>query len=306
MALLKTLSVLFLSLLLLPPCFAQDPEEAAPAAPKRIEVPQAIWTQFDNVARQLAKAGREKEFRQLWEIIEQLGMPQAQAKKLEDACIGDMKKVTKVAESVPDAAKRLKTAARQVWALTGTAEEAEKVRVARWVLRMDDSVEEAHKLLGHELVDKKWMSTEEKSTSARKGEILEAMGNAGRLAPELECQEGVSDELMTRFHGGPCVLVQYGKFRCFSTLSLEKTRRMVTEILRAQALSQWLRGAPLELPKKGQITATFYLIDSRPKFDKAVDYGLEIKALTPEELKEMGEVGNFGDKKGTIFQYGHA
>jgi uncharacterized protein YkwD len=306
MAPLHSLCILFLTLFALPAAHAQEEAAAAPQEPKRIEVPQAVWTQVDNIARQLAKGGREKEFRQFWEIIEQLRMPEAQAKKLEEACIGEMKKVTKVAESLPDAAKRLKTVARQVWALTATAEEAEKVRVARWVLRMDDSVEEAHKLLGHELVDKHWMSAEEKATRARKGEILEAMGNAGRLNPELEVSENVTDELMTRFHGEPCVLVQYGKFRCFSTLSLEKTRRMVTEILRAQALSQWLRGGPLELPKKGTITATFYMIDSRVKFDKAVEYGLETKALTPEEVKEMGQVGNFGDKKGTIFQYGLA
>ena len=57
---------------------------------------------------------------------------------------------------------------------------------ARVQLLLDDSVEEAHKVLGHELVGKSWMSPEEKETRVHRGEILEALDKAGRLDPELE------------------------------------------------------------------------------------------------------------------------
>ncbi len=283
----------------------QDPE--APAAPPpKTEISQAIWTQMDNVAHQLAKAGREKEYKHFLAALEELGMPEAQLTKLKAGCIAEMQKVTKIAESVPDATKRLKQAARQIAALMANAPDEEKTRLSRLILRLDDSVEEAHKVLGHELVGKSWMSPEEKETREHRGEILEQMDKAGKLDVELE--SGASDdERLVKYNGAPGVFVRYGGWTFQSCLTEEKTKRIVSEVMRAEALSSWLRGKENAAPKKPPVTnaLTFYLLDSKPKYDKAIDDCLDRKELTAEEAKDMRELMGFDDKKRTIFYIGH-
>jgi len=200
---------------------------------------------MDNVAHQLAKAGREKEYKHFMDALAELGMPEAQLAKLKTACIGDMQKVTKVLESVPDATKRIKAATRQIAVLMDKAPDEEKQRLARILLRLDDSLEEAHKLLGHELVGKAWMSAEEKETRVHRGEILEAMDAAGKL--EVEIESGASDdEQLTKWNGQPGCFVKYGTWVFQSCLSEEKTRRVVVEVMRAEALSSFLRGKEIK------------------------------------------------------------
>ena len=300
------LSTLFLAFAALLPF--QDPQTPA-APPQKTEIPQAVWTQMDNIAHQLAKAGREKEFKHLLEVLLELGMPEAQFGKLKTSCIGEMQKVTKVAESVPDAAKRLKQAARQVMALAEKAPDEEKLRVARLLLRLDDSVEEAHKLLGHELVGKNWLSAEEKETRVHRGEILEAMDKAGRLEVDITSAES-TDELLNKLNGQPGVSVRYGSWNFESCLSEEKTRRIVVEILRAEALSLWLRGKELKLPPKPPATApfTFYMLDSRPKYEGAVEALFDKKVINDEEFQRYRaqDFGGFDTKDRRYYKYGHA
>ena len=286
----------------------QDPA-AEPAPPPKIEIPQAIWTQMDNVAHQLAKSGREKEYKHFMEALGQLGMPEAQLAKLKTACIGDMQKVTKVLESVPDATKRIKAATRQISALLEKAADEEKQRVARILLRLDDSLEEAHKILGHELVGKVWMSAEEKETRVHRGEILEAMDKAGRL--EIEIESGTSDdELLTKWNGQPGCVVKYGTWVWQSCLSEEKTRRIVIEVMRAEALSSFLRGKDLKAPSKPGTGAgrTFYMLDTRPKYEASVEYCFDQKLITEEDYKQdkSQDIGGFGDNKNRVFKHGHA
>ena len=297
-----------LVLLLLAALPFQDPA-AAPAPVPKTEIPQAIWTQMDNVAHQLAKSGREKEYKHFMEALGDLGMPEAQLAKLKTSCIGDLQKVTKVQESVPDATKRIKAAVRQIAALMNAAPDEEKQRLSRILLRLDDSLEEAHKVLGHDLVGKVWMSAEEKETRVHRGEILEAMDKAGRL--EVTIESGVSeDESLTKWNGQPACVVKYGTWAFQSCLSEEKTRRIVVEVLRAEALSSYLRGKELKLPVKPGTGAgfTFYLLDSRPKYESAVETLFDEKVLTEEEYKRFKDrdFGGFGTKQRKYYAYGHA
>ena len=285
----------------------QDPAEPKPVP--KTEIPQAIWTQMDNVAHQLAKSGREKEYKHFMDALTELGMPEKEFGKLKTACIGELQKVTKVLESVPDATKRIKAATRQIAVLVEKAPDEEKQRVARILLRLDDSLEEAHKIMGHELVGKVWMSAEEKETRVHRGEILEAMDKAGKL--EIDVESGTSDdEQLTKWNGQPGCFVKYGTWVWQSCLSEEKTKRIVVEVMRAEALSSWLRGKELSAPKKPGTGAgrTFYMLDTRPKYDASVEWNFDEKNITEEEYKAFKgqDIGGYNNKKGTIYKHGHA
>src|SRR5712671_2108491 len=163
---------------------------ALPAAqlggPARSELPAAVWPQFDNVAHQLGKGGRERECKHLLEIVGELGMPKAQLSKLQSACLAELQKASRAADSLPDATKRLKLVARQIAPLLEKAPAAEKLRLAGLLLRLDDSLDEAHVAAGDVQEGTSWVSAQEQLTRKRRGEILEAIDKAAQLAPDVE------------------------------------------------------------------------------------------------------------------------
>src|SRR6185369_530833 len=106
-----------------------------------------------------------------------------------------------------------------------------------------------------------------------------------------------------------CV-VKYGTWVFQSCLSEEKTRRIVVEVMRAEALSSFLRGKELKLPNKPAAGAgyTFYLLDSRPKYEGAVETLFDQKVIGEEEYKKFKErdFGGFSTKQRKYYEYGHA
>ena len=110
------------------------------------------------------------------------------------------------------------------------------------------------------------------------------MDKAGRL--EIEIESGISDdEQLTKWNGQPGCFVKYGTWTWQSCLSEEKTRRIVTEVMRAEALSSWLQGKELKAPNKPGTGAgrTFYMLDTRPKYEASIEWCFEEKTITDEQ-----------------------
>src|SRR5258708_3133378 len=145
------------------------------------EIPPAVWPQLDNVGHQIAKGGRERECKHLFDILAELGMPKAQLSKLQAACLAELHKATRAVESLPDAVKRLKQVSRQIAPLLETASAEEKRHLAQQLLRLDDSLDEAHSAMGDVRNGQSWIAPEAQATRARRAEILEAIGKAGQL-----------------------------------------------------------------------------------------------------------------------------
>jgi uncharacterized protein YkwD len=274
------------------------------AALPSAEIPPAVWTQFDNVAHQLAKGGRERECKALLEVLEQLGMQKAPFAKLQGACLAEISKAAHAAESLPDAAKRLKQVSRQLAPLLTNSAAEEKQRLARLLLRLDDSLDEAHAALGHVRVGSSWTSPEEQKSRQRRGEILEAIDKASQLVPEIESGPS-TDPLLVELNGGPGSFARYGGLTLQSCLTEERTKRVLVEELRAGALSLYLRDKPLALPKKGAVIggAWFYLLDQQGKYLKAIDLAKQAGDVTPELATRFRDLGGFQDQRGRKYLF---
>ena len=296
-------SKLALALLVLVPLQTKPAAPAAGAA-AQATLPAGTWTELDAAARALAKGGRELEYKRLVALCRELGMPEAALAKLEKGALSELRKASKAADAVPDAARRLKAVARQIAPLLPKLEEEERARLARLVLELDESVDEAHQALGEERVGTQWMSAEEQKTRERRGRIVEAVAKAGTLTVEIESGES-QDELLAAIQGKPGSFARYGAWTLQSSLSAERTRRILLEVLRAEALSAWLRGKELAVPKKPPPTQgrIFYLLDQQQKHRKAVDLQRAAGLLDDKQAEEVRELGGFIDRNGTYFTW---
>ncbi|MBK7642904.1 MAG: hypothetical protein IPJ19_07610 [Planctomycetes bacterium] len=269
------------------------------------EIPKAALTQFDNVAHQLAKGGRERECKELFEILDQLGMQKPQLGKLKAACTSELEKARRVVDALPDASKRLQQVARQLATGIDKLPAEEQQRLARLLVRLDDSVEEAHTLLGDVKAGSEWVSPEESKTRKRRGEILEAVRKAGDLEPVVESGPS-DDELLVKLNGAPGSFARYGGWTLQSCLSEERTKRVLVEVLRAEALSLWLRDKPLAPPRKPAAMngIAFYLVDQLGKYRTAIELAQAADEITPQQAEQYRELGGFTDNRQRIYVQG--
>lgn len=168
----------------------------------------------------------------------------------------------------------------------------EHEELARLILRIDGDCEAARSALGFERVDGSWLTAEGRQRRARRGELEDALRRARRLPVELQA-EASDDPLLTAVLGRPGVCVRGGGLEIHSSWSEAQLRRVVTEALRALALSRWLITGKLEVPT-GLYPDRWILLRSKVDYDKAVDYAAGIGVLedTVAEAKELS--GFFG------------
>ncbi len=272
-------------------------------APQSVEVPPAVWPQFDTLAHQLAKAGRERESKQLFDALAGLGMPKATLGKLQTACQAELKKAGKPAESLPEFSKRLKAAVRQIAPLLAKASEEEKQRLAKILLALDDSLDEAHAALGELKEGQDWTTSDKQTTHTRRGEVLEAIDKAAQLEPAVESGPS-EDALLVELNGKPGSFARYGGWTLQSCLTEVRTKRVLMEALRAEALSSWLRGKSLAVPAKPSKAQgkTFYLLDQQAKYAKAVEHAKVAGDIKPEYAEAMLQFSGFEDDHDRAYQ----
>jgi len=261
------------------------------------EIPSGVWPQFDTVAHQLAKGGRERECKQLFGLLGELGMPKATLDKLQSSCQAELKKAGKPSEAMADAGKRLKAAVRQIAPLLAKSSEEEKAKLAKLLLEFDDSLDEAHAALGDSKEGEEWTTPEKQATRQHRAEILEALDKAMALAIPVESGPS-EDALLVELNGQPGSFARYGSWTLQSSLTEVRTKRVLVETLRAEAFSSWLRGRNLVLPAKPSKAngMTFYLLDQQVKYEKAVEHAKTAGDIKPENAEAYLQYSGFEDE----------
>jgi hypothetical protein len=277
---------------------------SAPLLPQKEEagpVPATLLTPFEQIARQLAKGGRERETNDLLTAIEELGYPDAKLGKLKESCKEDLAKSKSVIDSLPAGAKQLRTSAKQIAALLGKLEGEPREKLARSILRLDGENEAAHAALGHEKVGINWVPAELKPLRERRAEILAAVQEARKF--EVKLEEGqVDDPVIQAACGTQATFARYGAFEARSNFSQEKTSRMLREALRALALSNYLVRGKMELPsaRPGQpLRILWGLIDSREIYKAYAAECVKKNEMPPESAAIIDNLGGFVHKNGT-------
>jgi hypothetical protein len=252
---------------------AETPADKPPSATPVTIVPAQFLAPLDEIAKQLAKGGREKETKDLLTALDKLGYPKPNLDKLEKSTKDDLAHAKKAIDSLPTGAKQLRTTAKQLVALMDKVEDPEaKQAFARNILLIDGNCVEAHKALGHEKIGRTWVASELKDLRKRRGETLKAIGDAKKLDVPMEIGE-IDDPLIQRACGVKATLITRGYLELHTNFSVEKSTRLMRETCRALALGSWLRGKGLTLisdakPKPGQSHQVWVLIDSREQYKK--------------------------------------
>jgi hypothetical protein len=275
---------------------AVNPQKPAPNP-----ITPTMLAPIEQVARQLAKGGREREMNDLLTALEKLGQPQANHEKVSKSCKEDLAKAKVAIDSLPAGAKQLRVTAKQLAVVMKSLQGEEQLELARNILRIDGEVAEAHELLGHEKVGKSWVPSEEKELRERRGTIFEKVQEAKKL--EVEITEGeVDDPVIKTACGVQATFARYGPVELRSNFSQEKTTRMLREILRALALSNYLMTGSLKVPvpaKSATIKSLYALIDSREQYKAYAEECAKNGSMPAEEAELLENSGTFNHKNGT-------
>jgi hypothetical protein len=302
---LHTLLFASLPLFLVPAATPQKPADKAAPAEAAPLVSTQILAPIEQIAKQLAKGGREREVKDLLTALEKLGYPKANFDKLEKACKDDLAKAKIPLDSLPAGAKQLRTTARQIVAVLEKMPDGEpKLDMAKRALMLDGECEEAHKVLGHEKVGKSWVPSTLKDARKHRGEIMEKTADAKKLVVEVEKGE-IDDPVVQKACGAKATFVRRGQWELRSNFSVEKTERILREVERAYALGRYLRLGDLQLPpvpKASPMRNIWVLIDSREMFNKFAADTAAAGEMDAQDAKLLGDpktqLGGFTMKGG--------
>lgn len=301
-----------LASLVLPFAFLQPAEPQKPAEPAK-PAPQAanpvtaqMLAPLEQIARQLAKGAREIETRDLLDALEKLGYPTAIHDKLAKACKDDLSKAKTPIDSLPAGAKQLRTTAKQLGVVMNTLEGDAKTELAQNILRLDGEFEPAHTVLEHEKVGKNWVPIEIKPLRERRGQIFEQVQEAKKLPVEL-IEGEVDDPIIDAACKVKATFARYGPYEVRTNFSQEKTSRILREVMRAWALSNYLMKGSLKLPvtRPNQlVTQTWALIDSREQYKAFAAAAAEKGDMPEESAKIIDNLGGFVHKSKTYVMLG--
>lgn len=253
---------------------------------------------LESVAHQLAKGGREKELKDLFRALERLGYPAVNREKLEKSCHDELAKAKNVVDSVPAAAKTLRTTAKTLFGVMQKLEGEARDKLAHDILLLDGNMEEVHTELKHTKVGSNWVPEEMVPIRERRGQIFQKLQEAKRLEVDMESGE-CEDPLIQRASGIQATFARRGQFEVRSNFSKEKTERILRETLRAWAMSNWLRkgGDELKLPPKPSGASlgrqVHILLGSREQYKKLAEECAAAKEMPDDEIRVLDSLGAF-------------
>lgn len=273
---------------------AAEPQKTA-ASP----ITPAMLAPIEQVARQLAKGGREKETNDLLDALEKLGFPAASLEKVTKACKDDLAKAKTAIDSLPAGAKQLRTTAKHLAHVMNGLEGDAQLELARNILRLDGELEAAHAVLGHEKVGTSWVPADQKELRERRGQIFEQINAAKKL--DVPLVEGeVDDEVIQRAAAVKATFARYGPYEVRTNFSQQKTARILREALRALALHNYLFTGKLTLPSGSPtqpIQRVWCLIDSRELYRAFAAEAVEKGEIPPDEAAIIENLGGFTHTK---------
>ena len=204
-----------------------------------------------SVARTLARGGHGKPARALVKWVVRAGVSTTQRQRLEKdvARLLDKAKALKVKPSTRREVQRLKTTAAQLAArLPETPNDSGK-SLARLIVALDSSQPAANRMLGRELVGKAWVPTNRVPLLKRRGEIADVVKRAHKIEVKLK---SIQSNAFARIGQPKSRALSWGEDESFvvntTTVSEAAVRRVMTDALRAAAVSNWLWTGELAIP----------------------------------------------------------
>jgi hypothetical protein len=257
------------------------------------------FTGLEIAAHALARTGRPEDVHDVLSVLDALAYPKEKATKLAKACEVEASKAKPSNEGLGEVTRKLRAAAKQLTSALPSLDGESKLGLARVILRLDDSVEEAHVALGHEKDGAAWVTADEQKCRTRRSDIAAALQRVRRLDVDIVVGES-RNPLLVELYGRPGVEAKWRDYTFHTAWSAEKTVRILREALRACALSSFLQDNRLELPEGrfSSQTKTWVLTDSKAVYTRAIDAELKAGALDAKAAEDARHIANFFDLQG--------
>lgn len=261
-------------------------------------VPREELRSLERVATELARAGREEPWRELIAVLAELGMPPKDHGALRQAGEAALSRVKKPAADVSRIGKGLRDATSLLSKRLSTVEPDErKRRYATLLLSLDSDHAAANELLGHERWEGGWGLPGEDVRAKRRAEIQAALRDARNLEFQIDIRQSQGGESTGEKDGGRMLGLVLGRsfvtarfqgLLVHSARSADQTRRILLHSLRALALSNFVAGGRLELPRIP--SRILVMLDSQVDYGKAIEVSAHhrwIDAMTAERATKM-------------------
>ena len=241
---------------------------------------------LDNAAQQLARGGQQEAMMRLLALLESMGYEARALEKLEGKCAKTLDRAKKDDRCRGRIAKRLAKTAKTMASRLKDMGGEDRLTLAEMILKIDSEQDEAHLALGHVLEDHIWALPELHQRRKRRGTINETLQKARRLTFEIEA--GESDmSFFQELIGGPGSKVRFNQITLHSTLGPDRLHLILTDVLRALALSNYLRTGTLALPRcKMPLAMEFVFVDTEERYRAAVDHHVRTGRFTKSEAEE--------------------
>lgn len=263
-------------------------------------VAKAQLQKLGSIAKEVASKGRDSEMNDLIDVVRRMGEDPAVLSKLRSDCSKALAAVKSPqgGPALVGIAHGLHSFAGDLGKQLGRLDDTPRGTLAELLLRLDDDQPSAHKMLGHLNENGQWTSEESKRRKARRAEIQAALVKARGL--EIELQTAPSNFApLAAVDPAPATSIRYGRLEFVSTWEAPRLERIVRGVLRAAALSEFVRGRPLTVPAVlSNDKRIFVLLHEKEKYLKSIDLRLQRGAVKADEAAQDRELGGYIDERG--------
>lgn len=270
----------------------------APGVPAQAPpIARASLRGLEKVAVELAKAGREAEWRELLEVLGDLGLPAKELAALRGSGEKELAKPRARKSEVARAAKLLRDAAKTLETpLIEAPDGPSRVLLATQLARLDSRCAAAQEALGRERVGEAWAPPGEAERAKRRTEIQAAVQRARRLPVEIEARAS-GDELMQAVLGRPAVELRHGRIVVHFSRNATQATSVFRQALRGAALSEYLATGKLEVPDFPANTMRMFA--SKSEYLRAVEEASRRGLIDAETAAQSKELAGFYMRDGS-------
>ena len=244
-------------------------------------------------ARKIARVGKGHLASEILDVAEGLGYPAAKVAKVRAECAkaAESAKTRKAASALSRAARDVRRSLKSLVSALPDLPEAERVRAAPLLLRLDPGCGDAHRALEHELVDGEWMTAELRKLRPRHLGFREVLRKARSHSFDLTI-EPCTDPLLGPGPGPNGHRVTCGKFELRGSQSPARLERIMRESLRATLVAGWLLTGEAKLPPM-RLRCRIVLLASRAAYQRAVDLEVERGVVELDQVPMFRECGSY-------------
>jgi hypothetical protein len=229
-------------------------------------------------------------------VLERLAYPRDKIEKLSKSCSTELLKGKPSVSGQTEASRKIRSAAKQLATLLSSADGDSKLRLGRVIVKLDDSIDDAHLALEQEKDGTSWVTADDKKCRIRRSEIASTLQIARRLEVEIAVNPS-TNPLLLELNGGQGIQATWNNWTLHTPWSAEKTTRVLREVIRASAFSEYLRTGELHLPKN-QAKETYVLINSKAMYAKAIEASLRDGGLDAKRAEQSARLADFFDSRG--------